>query len=256
MPTGVLMDIGGVLQDGDRRVPGAAAAIARLHDAGLPLRYITNTTRRPKRQVHEQLATIGIAADLSEILTPAEVAGQWLRRKGLSAQLLIHPDLAEDFADLPQSGERALIVGDAGPYFTYERMNEAFRSLMDGAPFLALAANRMFKDKDGQLSLDAGAFVQALEYASGIAATVLGKPSKDFFAGAAASMSCSPADTVMVGDDAENDVAGALAAGIGSGILVRTGKYRPGDERAHAPQPTAVVADVTSAVTLILDRYA
>ena len=50
-----------------------------------------------------------------------------------------------------------------------------------GAPLLALAHNRVFRDTDGFLSLDAGAFVAALEYASGKQAILLGKPSKAFF---------------------------------------------------------------------------
>src|SRR3546814_1002729 len=52
-----------------------------------------------------------------------------------------------------------------------------FRS---GAPLYALAANRYFEDDDG-LSLDAGGFVAALEYASGIKAELFGKPAPGFF---------------------------------------------------------------------------
>ncbi|HMB76767.1 MAG TPA: TIGR01458 family HAD-type hydrolase [Kiloniellaceae bacterium] len=256
MPLGVLLDIAGVLYDGDEAVLGAAQAVSRLHKASVPVRYITNSTRRPKRRIQKQLASFGIAADLSEISTPAEVASAWLRQHGLAPHLLIHPDLEEDFAELPESDKLAVVVGDAGPYFTYERMNAAYRALMAGAPFLALAANRVFKDADGELSLDAGAFVRALEFASGIDATVLGKPSKDFFQGAADSMGCKASEVVMVGDDAESDVAGALAAGIGEALLVKTGKYRDGDESRHRPAPTAVVADIADAVALILDRHA
>ena len=52
--------------------------------------------------------------------------------------------------------------GVPGGSFTYERLNAAFRLLNAGAPFIALAANRVFKDDDGALSMDAGAFVEAL----------------------------------------------------------------------------------------------
>jgi len=56
----------------------------------------------------------------------------------------------------------------------------------------------------------------------------------------------------MVGDDAESDVCGALKAGIGTALLVRTGKYRAGDESRYAPHPTAVVDDLEAAVEWIL----
>lgn len=46
---GVLLDIAGVLYEGDRPVPGARQAFGTLVASGLPLRLVTNTTRRPKR---------------------------------------------------------------------------------------------------------------------------------------------------------------------------------------------------------------
>jgi ribonucleotide monophosphatase NagD (HAD superfamily) len=54
----------------------------------------------------------------------------------------------------------------------------------------------------------------------------------------------------MVGDDIVNDVVGAKAAGL-TGILVKTGKYRPGDETKHGVEPDHVVdsfADVPDLV--------
>ncbi|MCY1303665.1 HAD hydrolase [compost metagenome] len=65
-------------------------------------------------------------------------------------------------------------------------------------------------------------------------------------------MGLDPADLAMIGDDAESDTAGALAAGIGTAILVRSGKYRDGDERRFQPAPSAVVDDITAACDLIL----
>jgi len=59
------------------------------------------------------------------------------------------------------------------------------------------------------LSLDAGPFVAALEYASGKRATVVGKPEQSFFDLALRDMDLEPGQAAMVGDDPESDVAGA-----------------------------------------------
>ncbi len=200
----------------------------------------------------ERLRAIGFSVEASELLTPARAACDWLRQEGYAPHLLIHPDLDEDFADLPPADKVAVVVGDAGPYFTYDRMNAAFRELTCGAPFLALANNRFFKDADGELSLDAGAFVRALEFSSGTAPILLGKPSPAFFHAGVHSMDCDVKEVTMIGDDAESDVAGAIKAGIGQGILVRTGKYRPGDEERFQPKPTATVSDIEMAVEHVL----
>ena len=86
--------------------------------------------------------------------------------------------------------------------------------------------NRYWRAKEG-LTLDAGPFVAALEYASGKSATVVGKPEGEFFRLALQDMGLEPGAVAMIGDDAETDVAGAQAAGL-RGIQVRTGKYTGG----------------------------
>lgn len=254
MIKGVLLDLAGVLYDAGRAVPGSVKAVARLQETGLPVRFLTNSTRAPRRVLLQKLNTMGFTVTPEALFTPARAACDWLVQAGAVPHLLIHPDLAEDFESTPTTGaRRAVVVGDAAGHFTYDAMNAAFRELERGADLLALAANRSFRDADGALSIDAGAFVAALEYAAGITATVLGKPSPEYFAAALHSMDCVAADAVMVGDDAEADVAGALKAGLGQAVLVRTGKYRDLDETAHAPHPNHVADDLNAAVTWILD---
>ncbi len=252
MIRGALLDLAGVIYDGDRALPGASAAVERLRQAGLSLRFVTNTTRMPKRKILDRLAGLGFVLPESELFTPAAAARDWLARHDASPSLLVHPNLVEEFANIPARANRALVIGDAGESFDFAALNRAFRELIAGASFIALAKNRSFKDEDGMLSIDAGAFVTALEYASGKTALVLGKPSVAFFEAALASMNCAQQDAVMVGDDAEADVAGALAAGLGAALLVRTGKYRKGDEERFSPPPTATVADLAAAADFIL----
>lgn len=253
--SGILLDIAGVLYEGDRAIPGAIGAVERLRANDLPVRFLTNSTRRPKRVILQKLRAIGFSLEASEIMTPAEAACDWLKKEEYVPHLLVHPDLEEDFTGVPESDKIAVVVGDAGQFFTYERLNAAFRKLVAGAPFLALAANRVFKDADGELSLDAGAFVHALEFSSGTTPLILGKPSRLFFLAGVRSMGCDPQNVAMIGDDAESDVAGAIDAGLGRGILVRTGKYRTGDEDLYEPSPSAVVPDVTGAVELVLSAH-
>ncbi len=247
----VLLDLGGVVYVGRDPLTGAIDAIERLRSRGLALRFLTNTTRSSKRMILDKLRSMGLIIAPDELFVPSSAVRQHIEAGKLTPHLLIHPDLLEDFQGLPAGTPDAVVIGDAGEGFTYPALNQAFRVLTTGAEFLALAKNRSFRDEDNQLSLDAGAFVTALEYSSGKEATVFGKPSDAFFHAAVASVGCSPGEAVMIGDDVESDVGGAMAAGI-DGILVQTGKYRPGDENAISPAPTAVVRDLAGAADWIL----
>ncbi|WP_394886979.1 TIGR01458 family HAD-type hydrolase [Mesorhizobium sp. AaZ16] len=181
MISGVLLDLAGVIYDGDRAIPGAVDAVVRLREAGLPLRFVSNTTRSTRRTVLDRLAGFGISVPADELFTPARAAREWLVKRRLSPHLLVHPNLEAEFEGLPAHGRRAVVIGDVGETLDYTALNQAFRELSEGADFLALASNRAFKDADGRLSLDAGPFVAALEFACQRQATVLGKPSPDFF---------------------------------------------------------------------------
>ena len=234
MIRGVLLDLSGVLYVGSEPVPGAHQALQRLSGSGLPVRYITNTTRKTSATILRQLAAMRFAVTAAELFTAPLAAKDYLRRHRLVPYLLIHSNLKPEFAELEQrAAVNAVLVGDAGDGFTYAGMNEAFRLIRDGAALLALGTNRYFKDGD-QFSLDAGPFVRALEYATEQQAVVIGKPAVDFYLSAVSSLGCRPEETIMVGDDVEADVVGAVHAGL-QGMLVQTGKYSPGDEigRAH-----------------------
>ena len=180
---GLLLDLSGVVYVQDEAVPGAADAVAKLRDGGIPLRLVTNTTMRPRRSILEGLERLGIEADPSELLTPATLAARRCKEAGYeSVSLAVLDELREDLEGL-EEGEGsvdAVIVGDLGQGWDYEILNRAFRQLMDGAELIALQKNRYWETAEG-LSLDAGPFVSALEYATGREAEVVGKPSDSFF---------------------------------------------------------------------------
>ena len=265
-PKAVLLDIEGVICVGEDALPGSLDAIRRLRDLGVPHKFITNTTRRPRRQIVEDLARLGVDAASEDVFTPSIAARDLLAAQKLSPLLIVHPNLREDFAGLPDRADGrfdAVVVGDAGIFFTYDLLNRAYRILIEGAAFFALAKNRNFLDRDGQLSLDTGAFVAALEYGSGRTASVVGKPAPAFFRLAIESMGVAAQDVAMIGDDAEADVGGAMAAGLIE-ILVRTGKYRPGQERISPRRrpswPTTSSARSTGflaelALAMIIERF-
>jgi HAD superfamily hydrolase (TIGR01458 family) len=248
----VLLDLDGVLYVEDEPLPGAREAVAELRERGLALRFVTNTTARPRRLILERLERLGFELDPGELSTPAALAVGHCREHGLRrVALVMNEDVKEDFAELEEvdAGAEAVVIGDLGAQFGYEILNRAFRQLMDGAELIALQKNRFWLTPDG-LSLDVGPFVAALEYASRREALVVGKPARAFFSTILAGIPVEPDDAWMVGDDVESDVGGALAAGL-AGVLVRTGKYRDDALRASGVEPTAIVDSIADVPRLL-----
>ena len=136
-----------------------------------------------------------------------------------------------------------VVLGDLGERWTFALLQEAFEQLMAGAALVALSRDRYFHQGD-RLALDAGPFVAALEYASGTAATVAGKPSAGFFDAAVRSLGLAADRSVaMVGDDLWSDVEGAQRAGL-QGWLVRTGKFREDVLEASGITPDRILTSV------------
>ena len=109
--------------------------------------------------------------------------------------------------------------------FSYMNLARAFSEIQAGASFYCLHKNRWWQTSRGPM-LDGGAFVAGLEYATGIEATVLGKPSPAYFAAALDALGAEPELTWLVTDDIDADVRGAQLFGMRT-ALVRTGKFRP-----------------------------
>ena len=244
----LLIDLDGVLYVEERVVPGAPEAVAALRDAGLRLRFVTNTTSRPRRSIVARLERLGFDVPEHEVLTPAALAVERCRAAGhRRVALLMNDAVKEDFHELEEADRDvdAVIVGDLGRGFTYDTLNDAFRQLLDGADLIALQKNRYWLTPSG-LSLDVGPFVAALEYAAACEAVIVGKPAPAFFAAALAGVGAEPGEAAMIGDDIESDVGGALRAGL-AGVLVRTGKFREETVRRSGIEPTLTLDSIADA---------
>lgn len=253
LPSAVLLDLDGVLYVDADPVPGAVDALEQLRRTG-PVRLVTNTTSRSRAQVVDHLLEIGFHVAPEDIVTPAALAVRLCRERGhRRVALLVADTLRDDLAELSEAAgdDRvdAVVLGDMGDGFVPAVLNRALGQLLDGAELIALQHNRNYR-RAGRLVLDVGAYSAALEYGSGRHATVVGKPDPRFFEAALAGLGVEVSAAVMVGDDVEADVGGAMAAGM-AGVLVRTGKFREDFLAASGVKPTAVVDSIADVPALL-----
>jgi HAD superfamily hydrolase (TIGR01458 family) len=249
----LLIDLDGVVYRGDEPIEGAARAIRWLEAEHIPHLFVTNTTSKPRAAIVDRLAGFGIAIGADRIQAPPDAAAAWLARAGCKRLCLLIPEATRAaFAGFTIVGEArgeadapvdAVVVGDLGREWSFDRLNGAFRRLMrEPRPrLIALGMTRYWHAPDG-LRLDTAPFVTALAHASGVEPTVLGKPAPAFFEAALARLGQGDVRATMIGDDIRADVGGAQAAGLG-GILVKTGKFRPSDLE-QGIEPDLVIASI------------
>ena len=168
----VLCDIGGVLYVGDTPVEGAIEAVAKIKEH-YPVRFITNTTQKTGAQVVDKLQKLGFDIAENEVITALDMAKMFLQMHQSNADFLLTDNVIGFFDSLKHYPINYVVVGDAQDNFSYANLNKAFRTLFQGSQLVAVANNRYFKDDDNELSMDAGCFVSALEYASGQKAQLL-----------------------------------------------------------------------------------
>jgi phospholysine phosphohistidine inorganic pyrophosphate phosphatase len=252
-PSAYLLDLDGTLYTGGAPVAGAPETLARLRARGTPFRLVTNTTSRSRRMLVDHLSEYGLDVSPDEIVTATLAGVNLVRAAGYGSVVPFVPEGAlEDMHGLtlcggtsgrPHGAADVVVLGDLGDRWTFALLQEAFEQLMAGAALVALSRDRYFR-RGERLTLDAGPFVAALEYASGTAAAVAGKPSAGLFEAAVRSMGLSADRSIaMVGDDLWSDVQGAQGAGL-QGWLVRTGKFRQNVLEDSGISPDRIVPSV------------
>jgi len=241
----ILLDIDGVFHVSGKAIPGAAEAVTTLRERGHRLRFVTNTTVRTRRDIAAGLRKFGVDLQDEELQTTAAAAVRALSGRRVLA--LTMSSVVADLDGLNLVGEDAdaVLVGGADEgdetsrVFSFMNLARAFAELQAGAELYCLHKNRWWQTSRGPL-LDSGAFVAGLEYAAGVDAVVLGKPSPLYFEAAVVALEAEPKLTWIVGDDVEADIAGGQRFGLRT-ALVRTGKFRPDDLDLSGVTPDIVV---------------
>ena len=229
-------------------IPGAVAAVERLREEGHRLRFVTNNSTRTRAALAAELRAMGYTLDDEELQTTPTAAAQELGGRRVYA--LVMPAIVPDLAGIELVGDTAdaVLVGgcdetvEPNQVFSHMNLGRAFSEIQAGADLFALHKNPWWQTARGPM-LDSGAYVAALEYATGVEATVIGKPSASCFAAALAALDAEPELTWLVTDDLEQDVRGAQLFGMKT-VLLRTGKFRPEVLERSPVIPDAVLSSL------------
>jgi HAD superfamily hydrolase (TIGR01458 family) len=275
----LLLDLDGVIVVAGQAVSGSIAALAEIERRGMPYRIVTNTSLVSRVTLSRYAASLGSRIPPERFQSALSASAAFAARtfQGEPLYVLTSTDGRTEFAgqhlmsneEAEATGARAaaVIVGDSPEELTYENLNRAFRLVRNGARLIGMHRNAWWLTPEGP-TLDSGAYVAGLEYATGNRAQIIGKPAPAFFSIAVEALRADMAGTLgggrrlrrseiaMVGDDIRTDVLAGQRAGL-RGVFVLTGKHgldelgRPGGHNRGRREPDAVARSLAEVVAAL-----
>ena len=234
-------------------MPGAAEAIDRVREAGKRTVFVTNNASRSARDFAAKLMKLRIPTEPSDVITSTHAVVSYLREIGLARGSRVHVCGTDALAQVLRSAGfattkdttnvEALVVA-WNPSLQMDDLRRAADVARAGVPFIGANRDATYPDEFGLLP-GSGSILAAVETASGVAATVVGKPQPELFRLALERGGAPRARTLFVGDRVDSDVVGARAAGLPV-ALVLSGVTTAEAAAAAQPRPEMIADDLPS----------
>jgi phosphoglycolate/pyridoxal phosphate phosphatase family enzyme len=247
-----LFDLDGVIYRDREPVPDAADAVAALRAAGHRILFATNNATRRRSEFVERIVDAGVPAEIRDLATSASATAQYLRtlpHPPRTALIVGSDALAAELAEVgirvldpaaSQGEQPDVVIASLDRLFTYEKLARAQSAVLAGALLVATNRDPQFPGANGTVRPGAGSIVAAVETACRRSAISIGKPGPLLYQALLGATGADPAQTIVVGDNLETDIAAAQAMSLAS-VLVLTGLSKRTDIAASAAKPTLVV---------------
>jgi HAD superfamily hydrolase (TIGR01458 family) len=237
MDKAFIIDLEGTLVSSGTPLPGSIAFIDILNSNSIPYCVITNTVSKTVEQMEENLRNNGLDVLQGRLINPITVLNNYIMENDITSYYFVGPEYIKRsirksnvFEKIP---EYIIFCDFENIDCNYEVLNKIFQYIKDGSKMIATSYSNYYISKN-EYKMDTGIFVKMYETLSNEKAVIMGKPSPMIYKMALDMLKMNPNDAVAIGDDVLTDIAGGKELGIET-ILVKTGKYKEGDEKKIKP---------------------
>jgi len=246
-----LVDIDGVIKLGNNPAPFINEFLDFIYKNNIPTCFISNSTISNSEMIKDFFISKGIDLKMP-VMSAADAALNYVKNNFSRAAVFCSEPVKKSFGNfIDYDKPECVVIGDLGKEWNFEIMNRIFNYALNGAVLIAMQKNKYWKTPEEGYLLDAGAFIKAIEYASGKESILIGKPSPLYFKSALELCGNSDDDDfLMLGDDLYSDIGGAQSIG-GKGILIYTGKTAYPISPEVEIKPDYEVKDLKDAITLL-----
>jgi NagD protein len=244
---GYAFDLDGTTYLGETLLPGVARTVATLRTAGRAVVFLSNNPLHSRQDYAAKLTRLGVPTGAEDVVNSSYVLVRHLLATAPSSRLFVigEPSITRELGDAglrltERAGEVDIVIAAFDRTFDYRKLQIAFDAIRAGARFIATNRDAYCPTPDGGLP-DCAAVIAAVEACTGHRVEeVVGKPSPIMGRVLVERLGTPPADSLMVGDRLETDVAMGRAAGMATAVVL-TGVTTREAAAAADPPPDFVL---------------
>ena len=251
---GWLFDLDGTIYLGERLLPGAGELVAALRRDGRRVAFLSNKPLETRADYARKLTRLGVPAEADDVINSSLVLARHLRGLDPGAPVFVigEPPMREEMRahgfEVRDDAHVRWVVIAFDRTFTYAKLDTALQAVKGGARLIATNPDRTCPVEGGEIPDCAGMIAAVEAVTDRRVEAIVGKPSPIILEVALAALGVPAAETVMVGDRIETDVAMGKRSGLAT-ILVLTGVTRADDPRIASLAPDHVVRSVADLLT-------
>jgi len=224
--SGFIIDMDGVIYHGNRLLAGVPEFLKWLEDSGKKFLFLTNSSERSPKELHEKLNRLGIDVGEEHFYTSALATAGFLasQKPNGSAYIigdagLIHALYSFGYT-INNVNPDYVVVGDTHNY-NFESIQTAVNLVLKGARLIGANPDVSGPVENG-IAPSTKALIAPIEIATGKKAYFVGKPNPLMMRIALKRLTVSREDAIVIGDRMDTDVRCGLESEIDT-LLVLSG---------------------------------
>ena len=242
---GLVCDLDGVVYRGEHACDGAVEGLTSAREAGVRLLFMTNNASRTPEDVAAHISSLGFPTRPSEVLTASQVGARTVAERRERGQLRLDDggvvlavggegvgvaltDEGLPWVSAPQARDAAgteaplrvaAVLQGYGASVAVSDLTEAVYAVRAGAVWVATNDDATLPTARG-LAVGNGSLVAAVANATGSRPEVVGKPHAPAYRMALSRIGVPLEECLMLGDRLGTDIAGAVAVGMRSALVL------------------------------------
>jgi NagD protein len=219
-----ICDMDGVIYHGDRLLPGAKRFVKWLQTENKKFLFLTNSSERSPKELHEKLKRLGIDVGEDHFYTSAIATANFIssQKPGGSAYIIGEPGLInalyESGFTMNNVNPDYVVVGETSSY-SFEKIERAVNLVLNGARLIGTNPDITGPVESG-IAPATGALIAPIEIATNKKAYFVGKPNPLMMRNALKELNVKKELSIIIGDRMDTDIIAGIESGINTCLVL------------------------------------